>query len=236
MAQGPPDARRALDGQQEHWERSLAAKPGLFGDAPSEPCRWAVPTLRAEGAARLLELGCGPGRDTLFLARSGFRVTAVDYAEVALGLLMEKARALGLDSLITPLRHDVREPLPFEDESFDGCYSHMLFCMALTTPELEGLSREVWRVLRPGGLCIYTVRHTKDPWYGTGAARGEDLYEVGGFIVHFFTREKVAHLAHGYLWRARRGRAAGSGLRAWSGARQARGGRAGSAEPVRPQR
>jgi len=74
----------------------------------------------------------------------------------------------------------------------------MLFCMALTTAELEFLSQEVKRVLKPGGICIYTVRHTGDPHYGTGIHRGEDMYEVGGFIVHFFSREKVERLANGY--------------------------------------
>jgi hypothetical protein len=42
------------------------------------------------------------------------------------------------------------------------------------------------------------VRHTGDPDYGTGIHRTEDLYEVGGFVVHFFSKEKVMHLAKGY--------------------------------------
>lgn len=70
--------------------------------------------------------------------------------------------------------------------------------MALTTHELEFLSQEVRRVLKPNGINIYTVRHTRDAHYGTGIHRGEDMYEVGGFIVHFFTKEKVEHLAKGY--------------------------------------
>ena len=100
--------------------------------------------------------------------------------------------------MVAAARQDVRERLQFPDESFDACYSHMLFCMALTTIELERLSREVWRVLRPGGLNVYTVRHTGDAHYGTGVHRGEDMWEVGGFIVHFFSREKVIHLAKGF--------------------------------------
>lgn len=70
--------------------------------------------------------------------------------------------------------------------------------MALTTAELELLSAEVRRVLGSNGLHFYTVRHTRDADYGTGIHRGEDMYEVGGFIVHFFSREKVEHLAKGY--------------------------------------
>ena len=47
-------------------------------------------------------------------------------------------------------------------------------------------------------MNIYTVRHAGDAHYQTGMHRGEDLWEVGGFIVHFFSKEKVAHLAAGY--------------------------------------
>jgi hypothetical protein len=50
----------------------------------------------------------------------------------------------------------------------------------------------------PGGLNVFTVRHTGDPHYGTGTHRGEDMYEVGGFIVNFFDRSKVERLATGY--------------------------------------
>ncbi len=67
----------------------------------------------------------------------------------------------------------------------------MLFCMALTTKELVALLGEILRVLRPGGLCVYTARNTADPDFGRGIHRGEALYENQGFIIHFFDRAKV---------------------------------------------
>jgi hypothetical protein len=42
------------------------------------------------------------------------------------------------------------------------------------------------------------VRNTEDADYGKGMHRGEDLYEVGGFVVQFFSREKVLHLARNW--------------------------------------
>jgi len=53
--------------------------------------------------------------------------------------------ALRLSHSIIPIQHDIRNPLPLDDASFDACYSHMLYSMALGTPELERLSQEVWR-------------------------------------------------------------------------------------------
>lgn len=187
-----------LNEQNPHWEKTYASAPDMFGEEPSEPAKKAAELFRKEGKTKVLELGAGQGRDTLFFARNGFQVHALDYSETGVTTILEKSQAQGLSQTIFALRHDVRQPLPFESETLDACYSHMLFCMALTTAELEFLSNEVKRVLKPGGICIYTVRHTADPHYGTGIQRGEDMYEVGGFIVHFFSREKVTRLAKGF--------------------------------------
>ena len=192
-----PVAKEILDNQRAHWDTNFSQKPEMFGLEPSNPALKAAELFRKEGKTTLLELGGGQGRDTLFFAREGFRVTVLDYSQSAVEALKAKAGAAGLTDRITALRHDVREPLPFENDVLDCCYSHMLFCMALTTPELERLADEVRRVLKPGGLHVYTVRHTMDAHYGKGIHRGEDIYEMGGFIVHFFNREKVRQLARG---------------------------------------
>jgi SAM-dependent methyltransferase len=143
----------------------------------------------------ILELGSGQGRDTIFFARNGFHVYALDYTEAGFEAIRGKAVELELSTLITTVRHDVRQTFTFKNDSFDACYSHMLFRMALTTDELEFLSKEIVRVLKHGGICIYTIRHTGDAHYGTGIHRGEDMYEMGGFIVHFFSKETVECLA-----------------------------------------
>lgn len=184
--------------QQQHWEATFAANPHMYGADPSEPGRSAARAFASAGVRRVLELGAGQGRDTFALARQGFDVVAIDYVEPALTTLAEETAAAGLAERLDILQHDVRAPLPFPDGSFDASYSHMLFCMALTTTELERLAREVRRVIRPGGLVVYTVRHTGDAHYGTGDARGDDMFEHGGFIVHFFDRNLVERLADGF--------------------------------------
>jgi SAM-dependent methyltransferase len=190
--------KEVLDEQQPHWLNTFSQKADMFGSEPSEPALKAVELFKKEGKIKILELGAGQGRDTIFFAQSGFQVCALDYSHSGVDAIIQKAQNLGLANSITVLRHDVRRPIPLDDESFDGCYSHMLYCMALTTAELEFLSQEVRRVLKPKGINVYTVRHTQDAHYGTGIHRGEDMYEVGGFIVHFFSKEKVEHLADGY--------------------------------------
>ena len=188
-----------LDGQQHHWEKMFTANTDMFGKEPSYPAQRAVEIFGKRNMKKILELGSGQGRDTLFFARNGFQLYATDYSEGGLDTIQKKAYSIGVSNTLTPIYHDVRQGLPFDDGFFDGCYSHMLYCMALTTSELEFLSQEARRVLKYGGLNIFTVRHTRDPHYRNGIDRGDDMWEIeGGFVVHFFSREKVDHLAKGY--------------------------------------
>ncbi len=185
--------------QQAHWEAAFTRYMNMFGEEPSEPAKCAVKLFRQNGVGRILELGGGQGRDSLYFAQHGFQVSVVEYTEAGVDAIKRKAALLGLAHLVTPVKHDVRSPLPFEPKSFDACFSHMLYCMDLTTQERQCLAAEVRRVLKGNGINFYTVRNTADKHYGAGLAKGEDRYEVDGFAVHFFTRDKIVLLAEGYV-------------------------------------
>ena len=45
---------------------------------------------------------------------------------------------------------------------------------------------------------LKSKRHTENGDYKNGIHRGEDLYENDGFIVHFFSKEKVKQLSNGF--------------------------------------
>jgi len=188
-----------LDAQHEQWQSTFVSRPEMFGVEPSYPARQTAARCEHEGRRTILELGCGQGRDALFFAGCGFQVTALDYSERGLQDLRAKAEQAGLSLRLNTVSHDIRTPLPFDEGSFDVCFSHMVYCMALTTAELKTLSDDIHRVLKPGGLNIYTARNTADSDYRSGIHRGEEMYELeGGFIVHFFTRKKVEWLAENF--------------------------------------
>ena len=191
---GLPEPRKPGVEQRAHWEAALRERLDRYGVEASEPAQAALELLRSVGARDLLELGSGQGRDALFFAREGLSVTAADFAPVALATVVEKARTAGVMDRIAVIECDVRQPLPFPDQSFDACYAHMLFCMALSEPQLNALAAEVWRTLRPGGLCIYTARTSLDPDHGRGTNLGGGLYELDGFVVHYFTQELVERI------------------------------------------
>ncbi|MEU7024164.1 class I SAM-dependent methyltransferase [Streptomyces sp. NPDC046203] len=186
------------DAPQAHWQRTYQENPGMYGEQPSGPARYAAELFAAAGARDVLELGAGHGRDALYFAGQGFSVRAADFSSAALGQLAERAEARGLAGRVTTTLVDVRDPLPFAPGSADAVFGHMLLCMDLSTRRIEELVGEIRRVLRPGGTFVYTVRHTGDAHYGTGIAHGDDIHEHGGFAVHFFPRELVDRLAEGW--------------------------------------
>jgi rhodanese-related sulfurtransferase/SAM-dependent methyltransferase len=188
--------------ERARWELALHDAPERYGPGESSPARASLPTFVAAGTRELLELGAGQGRDALYFAAAGMHVTAVDFTTAGVEAVRGKAVAAGLGDAVLARRHDVREPLPFADESFDACYSHMLFCMALDEPELLTLAREVHRVLRPSGMCIYTARTTRDPDFGKGKKIGDSMYDLGGFRIHFFDSGLIERLSAGYELRS----------------------------------
>jgi SAM-dependent methyltransferase len=192
------DGQDLAEVQRAHWQKTYTTHPGMYGEEPSAPALHAAAVFRAAGARDVLELGAGHGRDALHFARDGFTVQATDFSATGLEQLRAAARRQAVDNRLTTAVHDVRDPLPLPDASVDAVFAHMLLCMALSTEEIHALVGEIGRVLRPGGTFVYTVRHTGDAHYGTGTPHGDDVFEHGGFAVHFFPRDLVDALAEGW--------------------------------------
>lgn len=196
VSDGQPDLAVT---QREHWQGSYRTHPEMYGSSPSEPAVYAAALFKANGVERILELAAGQGRDTRYFARRGFTVLATDFSDVAVEQLRRTARAQDVAARVQSMLHDLHEPLPLDAGSVDAVFAHMALCMALSTREIHDVVDEVRRVLTPGGTFVYTVRHTGDAHYGAGRAHGDDVFECGGFAVHFFSRELVESLADGWI-------------------------------------
>ena len=170
----------------------------MFGKEPSIAAIKSAKIFKSHCINKVLEIGAGQGRDTLYLAKQGFKIDSLDYSKKAINDISEKIRKNSLGNLITPKVHDVRLPLPYKDECFEACYSHMLYCMAFSMNEIISLNSDVLRILKKGGLNIFTVRNIFDGDYRNGIHRDEDLYENDGFIVHFFSIDKIKRLLDGF--------------------------------------
>ena len=190
--------QKILNQQSQHWEKNFSNKPEMFGLEPSLSAKKALKLFQEKKIDKIIEIGAGLGRDTIFFAKNSIHTTALDYSSSGIKAINQKTNKENLSNYISTKLFDVREKLPFEDNSIEACYSHMLYCMALTTNDLEKLNNEIQRILKPGGINVYTVRHTNDGDFKKGVHVGEDLYENDGFIVHYFSEEKVNSLLKGF--------------------------------------
>lgn len=113
------------------------------------------------GKPVILDIGCGPGMQTLELARiSGGTVVALDNYQPFLEKLLMDARKEGLDRQITIRNHSMLD-LDYEDETFDVIWSEgALYFMGVINALIK-----CWKLLKPGGYLAFTemVYLTDDP-------------------------------------------------------------------------
>ena len=98
---------------QVKWDERYRA--GAFAERPHPSAlleAWVsrLPNSCGRRRGRALDLACGAGRNSLFLARHGFAVTGIDISSEGLGRAAASAAREGLD--ITWLRHDLDDGLP----------------------------------------------------------------------------------------------------------------------------
>jgi len=148
--------------------------------------------VRQRGAkGRVLELGCGQGADSIFLANAGCFVDGVDFSANAIERAVAKSEELGVD--VTFSCRDLEKPLPYTDDEFDGVFSYLslhYFDRRATTR----LFHEIGRVLVLGGVLAFCVRSVKDPMYARGTRLEHNMFCNNGHIRHFFSEEDVASL------------------------------------------
>lgn len=100
--------------------------------------------------ATVLDIGCGAGREIVFLARCGFKAIGVDLSAEALRIGSERAQAAGVS---VDFRQGSALQLPLDDASVDfandrGCFHHIADMLRMQYAE------EAARVLKPGGRLL----------------------------------------------------------------------------------
>ncbi len=182
--------------QTKVWDRIYSEDKQFFGEEPSTFSRMCYDVMKRSKVEKILELGCGHGRDCIFLASRGIEIETFDFSKVAVDTLIAHARRSGLRIDASVL--DAKKGLPYPDAVFDAVYSHMFFSMHFTVKELKFLFSEVKRVLRINGFHFFSVRSTKDKFYGKGRKIDDNVYDVKGFVLRFFTRKQIMDFIEGF--------------------------------------
>jgi SAM-dependent methyltransferase len=101
---------------------------------------------------RILDAGCGSGRNVHYLLREGFDVTVSDVDARAVAKCVSLAEELGHP--LPPGKAQVAglDALPFADAAFDVVLCNTVLHFAADDAQFEGWVAELFRVLRSGGL------------------------------------------------------------------------------------
>lgn len=149
----------ALEMNQDLWDELYDADPEHFGERESEFAINCSKVMKDFGVNKVLEIGCGYGRDSIFFARQGFKVIAVDYSTKALDILNEKLSGCSETRNIETIHCDVCKGIPSGDEYFDAVYSFLLFPVGFSDLQIDFVFSEIHRVLRNNGLFLSCVRN-----------------------------------------------------------------------------
>ena len=174
------------------WDRVYKSDSTFFGDEPSSFANLCLNHMKSNNVKRVLEIGAGHGRDTMFFASNGLEVEALDYSSKGIEIISKKANEKRLP--VIPQLFDVKKPLPFKDSFFDAAYSHMLLNMRFSHDEIHSIFSEIRRVLKPNGLSYFSVRNNNDKFYGNGVEVEDGVYNINGFEVRFFSEREILDL------------------------------------------
>ena len=153
------DTQHAFDGVAAGYDRSNADNPVLC--AMRARARRAVKQFVPEGA-HILDLGCGPGADDEYLAKEGFRVTAIDWSPAMVDVARRRVSDAGVWHRVDVKELGIQELDRLAPEQFDAAYSNFgpLNCV----PDLVAAARLIAGRLRPGGVLVASVIGRVCPW------------------------------------------------------------------------
>lgn len=176
-----------------HWNKETNLE--LDQEKPMALMKNVAFEMKKRNLSDVLELGCGRGRNCIWLAKEHYSVTGIDYNLDDLSLVKEYTQAHDLS--VNVAQNDV-SALSFRENTFDVVLSLNVLTYIKEKIRKKVL-KEVKMVLRPQGLFVLAERSPKDPLYRMGEEIEPETYLFKGLAHHFFffRRISIAPFTHG---------------------------------------
>jgi ubiquinone/menaquinone biosynthesis C-methylase UbiE len=109
---------------------------------------------------RVIDAGCGGGRNLIYLMRMGCDVFGIDQNPSAVERVIELAGALAPDLSNANFQTAPVEKMPFPDKHFDWVIRSAVLHFAESKDQFDQMVAEMWRVLKPGGKVFVRLAST----------------------------------------------------------------------------
>lgn len=158
--------------------------------------RVATDIFKRNNCKNVMDLGCGTGRHSIYLAQQGFKVYATDISETVIGITKSKAKKLNLTN-VEFKQHDMGD-IPFDNNSLDG-----ILCVWTTGHGTLEDSRknvnEIYRILKSNGVVVIDYGSIDDKNYAKCKRIEKDTFinNVEGeenIPHHYFNIEELEEL------------------------------------------
>ena len=168
------------------WDKRFKEKGRLWGDEPSQTALESLDYIQQMKGGRLLDVGCGYGRDCKYFMGLRFDVTGIDVSAEAIKLAEESAP--GAKYFVA----DATD-IPLPDVSFNIIFSHLFLHLLYEDEKRTKFLDECMRLLRPGGLMLHSFFSTDDPTFGEGEEIAKNTFHVPdkGRTARFFSEGEV---------------------------------------------
>lgn len=127
------------------WNERYSERDLVWSEKPNQ---FLVSEVEGLASGRALDLGCGEGRNAVWLAEMGWTVTAVDFSEIGIekGRAIAAARGVAVDWVVADLTE-------FEPEA--GSFDLVIdFYIHLPSDQRRGLTRKAADAVAPGGVVL----------------------------------------------------------------------------------
>ena len=164
---------------QALWDREyteLQVIPSTIRPLPSKALLLYDGLINFRELSPVLDIGCGNGRNSIFLALKGCVVEAVDASPAALSLLRQRASEAHVHDVISVKNLLLEGAWPFPTDHFGLTLDSYVFCHILDARPREEFRHELYRVTRPNGMVYTAAFGVDDEYYA-------ELREKSGPIV-----------------------------------------------------
>jgi len=186
--------------EKRDWER-VYKNSGIVQNGVLDTVVSAVQICCDMGCKRILDLGCGTGRHTIYIAEKGFDTFACDAATFGIKIARQRLLKLGLNAKFCRSDYSCTG---YKSNSFDA-----IICVWTSghgsKADVQNHIAEMHRVVRPGGLVFSDFVSKADEAYGRGTRIEEDTFinisEMEADIPHHFsTHDELTEQYHPYSY------------------------------------